>query len=309
MICSLEAWKYIYSLILVLNLGVVCQTTYRYTDTPRFLDTGQGYNVTVHRGQKAELGCKVENIGPKEVAWVKKPNPFPIAIDTEIFDPAMKNIRINHERHSHNSQSWNLVIEHAQPSDSGVYECQVTSKTPLSFDINLHVLDSPLILEPAIEIVDVKDNKIVNLYDPLTLTCNSTGSRGPPDAIDWFFEGNLVTNRDPHWQGRILITKRINEEHPFSLLSDLVISRTEMGDQGRYICRSTTYTDPTGSMPTISAEVMILNTKKTQKRRNDESKQEQKERFVENSGTRVGSDIFTFFILAVIVASIQLENG
>lgn len=75
-----------------------------------------------------------------QVAWVKKPNPFPIAIDTEIFDPAMKNIRINHERHSHNSQSWNLVIEHAQPSDSGVYECQVTSKTPLSFDINLHVL-------------------------------------------------------------------------------------------------------------------------------------------------------------------------
>lgn len=111
----------------------------------------------------------------------------------------------------------------------------------------------------AIEIVDVKDNKIVNLYDPLTLTCNSTGSRGPPDAIDWFFEGNLVTNRDQHWKDRILITKRINEEHPFSLLSDLVISRTEMGDQGRYVCRSTTYTDPTNSMPTISAEVMILN--------------------------------------------------
>lgn len=48
-------------------ISVVCQTTYRYTDTPRFLDTGQGYNVTVHRGQKAELACKVENIGPKEV--------------------------------------------------------------------------------------------------------------------------------------------------------------------------------------------------------------------------------------------------
>lgn len=46
---------------------MVCQTTFRYTDTPRFLDTGQGYNVTVHRGQKAELACKVENIGPKEV--------------------------------------------------------------------------------------------------------------------------------------------------------------------------------------------------------------------------------------------------
>lgn len=48
-------------------ISVVCQTTFRYTDTPRFLDTGQGYNVTVHRGQKAELACKVENIGPKEV--------------------------------------------------------------------------------------------------------------------------------------------------------------------------------------------------------------------------------------------------
>lgn len=118
-----------------------------------------------------------------------------------------------------------------------------------------------LIYFAAIDIVDVKDNKIVNLYDPLTLTCNSTGSRGPPDAIDWFFEGNLVTNRDQHWKGRILITKRVHEEHPFSLLSDLVISRTEMGDQGRYICRSTTYTDPTSSMPTISAEVMILNSK------------------------------------------------
>lgn len=111
----------------------------------------------------------------------------------------------------------------------------------------------------AIELVGVVDNKIVNLYDPLTLTCNSTGSRGPPDAIDWFFEGNLVSNRDPHWKGRIMITKRIQERNPYSLLSDLVISRTEMGDQGRYICRSTTYTDPTTVMPTISAEVMILN--------------------------------------------------
>ena len=75
-----------------------------------------------------------------QVAWVKKPNPFPIAIDTEIFDPEMKNIRINYEKHSASSQSWNLVIEHAQPSDSGVYECQVTSKIPLSFDIQLQVL-------------------------------------------------------------------------------------------------------------------------------------------------------------------------
>lgn len=113
----------------------------------------------------------------------------------------------------------------------------------------------------AIEIIDVKDNKIVNLFDPLTLTCNSTGSRGTPDAIDWFFEGNLVTNRDSHWQGRVVITKRINEDHPFSLLSDLVIRRTTMEDQGRYICRSTTYTDPKTAMPTISVEVMILNSK------------------------------------------------
>ncbi|XP_022334451.1 low affinity immunoglobulin gamma Fc region receptor III-A-like [Crassostrea virginica] len=310
MICAVETWKYIYSLILVLNLGVFCRPNYHYTDSPRFLDTGQGYNVTVHRGQKAELACKVENIGPKEVAWVKKPNPFPIAIDTEIFDPEMKNIRINYEKHSSSSQSWNLVIEHAQPSDSGVYECQVTSKIPLSFDIHLQVLDSPLILEPAIELVGVVDNKIVNLYDPLTLTCNSTGSRGPPDAIDWFFEGNLVSNRDPHWKGRIMITKRIQERNPYSLLSDLVISRTEMGDQGRYICRSTTYTDPTTVMPTISAEVMILNTKKTQRRRDDESKPMLKvERLEENAGNRVRSNISYLFLFSVIAALIQLENG
>ncbi|XP_062608940.1 cell adhesion molecule DSCAM-like [Saccostrea cucullata] len=305
MICTLEAWKYIYSLIAVLNLGVFSSPTYHYTDTPRFLDTGQGYNVTVHRDQNAELACKVENIGPKQVAWVKKPNPFPLAIDTEIFDPEKKNIRVQYEKHSRSSQSWNLVIEHAQPSDSGVYECQVTSKIPLSFDVHLHVLDSPLFLEHSIEMVGVKDNKIVNLYDPLTLTCNSTGSRGPPDAIDWFFEGNLVTNRDAHWKGRIVVTKLIREEHPYSLLSSLVINRTEMRDQGRYICRSTTYTDKV--MPTISAEVMILNTKKNQKRRDDESKKVQA--LAKNTGSEVQMDILNFFILAVIAGLMQMENG
>lgn len=39
-----------------------------------------------------------------------------------------------------------------------------------------------------------------------------------------------------------------------------------------------------------------------------ESKLEQKERFVENSGSRVGSDILTFFMF-VIAGLIQLENG
>lgn len=38
------------------------------------------------------------------------------------------------------------------------------------------------------------------------------------------------------------------------------------------------------------------------------SKLEQKERFVENSGPRVGSDILTFFMF-VIAGLIQLENG
>ncbi|XP_048734611.1 zwei Ig domain protein zig-8-like [Ostrea edulis] len=307
MICTLEAWKYIYSLIFVLNLGVFCSPTYHYTDTPRFLDTGQGYNITVHRGQNAELACKVENIGPKQVAWVKKPNPFPISIDTELFVQDMKNIRIKHEKHSKSAQSWNLVIEHVQPSDSGIYECQVTSVVPLTFDVHLHVLDSPLVLEPSIEIIDVKDNKIVNLFDPLTLTCNSTGSRGTPDAIDWFFEGNLVTNRDSHWQGRVVITKRINEDHPFSLLSDLVIRRTTMEDQGRYICRSTTYTDPKTAMPTISVEVMILNTKKNQRRRDDESKKLLP--LKENVGSSIRTNILNIFILAVIAGLIQLENG
>jgi hypothetical protein len=74
------------------------------------------------------------------VAWIKKPNLHPIVIGTEFFVQDTKNLKIKHKRHSKSAQSWNLVIEDAQPSDSGVYECQVTSVVPLTFDIHLHVL-------------------------------------------------------------------------------------------------------------------------------------------------------------------------
>ena len=84
------------------------------------------------------------------------------------------------------------------------------------------------------------------------LRCNATGpSETPPDAIDWFKDGNkMETNRTR----QIYITKEFSYTRK-TITSVLEIRNAEMADTGVYTCRAT-------DLQVTSVSVNILNGKR-----------------------------------------------
>lgn len=70
------------------------------------------------------------------------------------------------------------------------------------------------------------------------LKCNATGSTKAPDGVDWFFNGDVITEKNPQWYGRLV---KINRK-PLpgrSLISEIIIEKATMADRGYYVCRFT----------------------------------------------------------------------
>ena len=43
-------------------------------------------------------------------------------------------------RHNQNTDEWTLVIKYVQERDAGIYECQIPSRIPRSYPINLNIV-------------------------------------------------------------------------------------------------------------------------------------------------------------------------
>ena len=85
---------------------------------------------------------------------------------------------------------------------------------------------------------------------PIRLRCNATAIETPPDAIDWFKDGNkMETNRSR----QIYITKEFSYTKK-TITSVLEIRNAQMSDTGVYTCRAT-------DLQVTSVNVNILNGK------------------------------------------------
>lgn len=221
---------------------------------PTFLDTGRR-NITVPRGGLAELRCRIRNLGPKEVAWRKLSMDYPLTVGTFVFEKD-DHISVDHKTLSSDVAEWNLVIKRAQPQHSGTYECQISATNVLTYHVHLHVLDSPAEVESAIEL---GGTKYVNLYDPITLTCNATFGRDALSSaqVDWFHNGQIIKTSDSQWSDRLRITQYITSDGR-TIVSELRISRSEHEDDGRYVCRTINYVND--RQETDSIDVIVLTT-------------------------------------------------
>ncbi|XP_055892375.1 myosin light chain kinase, smooth muscle-like isoform X3 [Biomphalaria glabrata] len=208
---------------------------------PTFLPTPS--NITYNRGEEAVLQCAIENRGTRTIVWrrASDPNPLTIGMDTYIGDSRFKVI---HKKHS---LEWNLHISDVTPEDSGVYECQVSAKRRhIRQNVMLTVQEAPEKSTSKPEI-SIHGTLFVERGDTLRLTCNATGSEYPPDAIDWFKDGDKIKNND-----RVTLSSDVSLSDR-TISSTLSIKRGNMTDAGTYICRTP------GNLVT-SAKVNILNT-------------------------------------------------
>ena len=79
----------------------------------------------------------------------------------------------------------------------------------------------------------IRGTEYLSLLDNIHLICNATGGSKAPSGIDWFFDGNPITEADPRVQ--------ILKQRPIpgrSFISELIKERVTLSDRGNYVCRS-----------------------------------------------------------------------
>ncbi|XP_063431585.1 protogenin-like [Mytilus trossulus] len=239
-------------LLVVLKVsGELFQRHRQTTFTPE-----QNKHVTVYKGETAVLTCRIQNLGPKTVAWRKVSEDFPISVGRMMYAP---NDEMSIDYKQDGQMTYvNLVIKKTLPSHSGKYECQLISSEIKLQHVSLTVLKKRPVFKESIHL---GGSEYLSPKQRLNLTCNATGSSRAPEFIDWFHNGNLIDERKKPWRNRAQIFNFKPEVPGRSLISQLTIEHVLIEDAGVYVCRSMTPSVNSG-VDTTSLNVHILNAEK-----------------------------------------------
>ncbi|CAH1774480.1 unnamed protein product, partial [Owenia fusiformis] len=95
-------------------------------------------NTSVDLGGRAKLTCHVGILGTRTVIWKRSSDNvlLTVGLFTFVYD---ERIRAEHNPGSNESS---LIIENAKLSDDGIYECRVSSKTPVVWKVRLTVQEN-----------------------------------------------------------------------------------------------------------------------------------------------------------------------
>lgn len=70
-----------------------------------------------------------------QVSWIRKHDYHLLTVGVTTYNTDDR-FMVEHVRHL---QNWGLMIKHVQPSDAGLYECQVSTHPPTSIIVELKV--------------------------------------------------------------------------------------------------------------------------------------------------------------------------
>ncbi|KAK3596482.1 hypothetical protein CHS0354_032687 [Potamilus streckersoni] len=219
--------SYVLLMLQIIFIDITSGENAKYFTTaiPAFLEKPQ--NSTYTAGELAILYCSVINLGTKTVVWKRADENNPLTIGTLTFAP---DDRFQVKNVPHKDQ-WNLIIKNVKKEDEGEYECQIsTTDRSLRQSVYLKVEEKPE-MTPGIEI---SGNTYVEKGDKIILVCNATTQYYPPEAPDWFRNGNRITTDE---DAGIKISKKISLKEN-TITSILEIDKAQMEDDANYVCRS-----------------------------------------------------------------------
>ncbi|KAJ7986246.1 hypothetical protein DPEC_G00337960 [Dallia pectoralis] len=151
--------------------------------------------VSVVENSRAQLTCVAEGYPQSIVFWEK--DGMPVSNTTGEYNVL---------------PSGELIIDHAQPSDAGIYTCVATNSVGQdSWTVSLSVHTHPVFTE-------LPRDKSLNKGERLLLACGVTGT--PPPKITWTFNSNIKPAHYNHVNGH----------------SEMVIERVTKDDSGTYSC-------------------------------------------------------------------------
>lgn len=96
--------------------------------------------------------------------------------------------------------------------------------------------------------IHISGTRFVEKGGSIFLICNASNTDSPPEGLDWFKDGNLLTKRkrfDMHIHKQLSVSTN-------TIVSALRIDKAEMADTGTYVCR-------TSGLLTTRFKVDVLN--------------------------------------------------
>ncbi|XP_068206120.1 lachesin-like [Palaemon carinicauda] len=158
-------------------------------------------------GAPAHIPCKARNLGAKSVSWIRHNDLHVLTVGSFTFT--------NDERFSAHrdpsSGDWVLVLRRPQPTDSGYYECSISTKPVTAISVKLEVV------VPLAELLGV-DSVFLDKGSTLNLTCVVRFSPTPPEFILWYHRDKGI---EP--VGGLFRHNSNNRQLPHSYLSDLCL--------------------------------------------------------------------------------------
>ncbi|KAK3610224.1 hypothetical protein CHS0354_022276 [Potamilus streckersoni] len=245
------------------------------------------FNLTYTQGEMGTLYCSIENLGTRTVIWRKTSEPNPLTIGVMTYGPDDR----FQVQSGLGKEDWNLLIKNIQPSDAGIYECQVSSKEKR---IRRLVYVKVLEKQQKDEEIKIVGTSKVEKGDTIRIICNATGGTFTPEELDWLKDGNkLVADKSE----RIVVSKHISLLS-MTISSVLTIKHASIDDAGTYVCR-------TSDILVTEMRVKIIEGKEKDKRTIPE---------VNSSQSGASSDLYSFedtvlkiFFLLTAVFMVQVR--
>ncbi|XP_041980762.1 limbic system-associated membrane protein-like [Aricia agestis] len=177
--------------------------------------TKRDYTAAV--GQPAYLHCRVKNLGDRSVSWIRKRDLHILTVGVHTYSSDARFAAL----HTDGSDEWTLRVAHAQPRDSGGYECQVSTEPKISQSFWLTVVVSKAEILSGPEL-------FVRAGSDINLTCIARHAPDPPSFIYWYRGTNVVNYAQ---RGGISV-----ETEQRTRTSRLLIARASPRDSGNYTC-------------------------------------------------------------------------
>ncbi|XP_050714545.1 myotilin-like [Eriocheir sinensis] len=197
-------------------------------------------NLTVISGQTAFLPCRVHMLGDRSVMWMRGRDLHILTVGKVTYS-ADERFQI---LHSQETDDWTLQIQYTQPRDAGAYKCQVNSDPKIVRNVYLTVtdkrfLDGQLYKMPT----TVKEQgefgthivgggtRFLQAGSSLALECVVTHTRGPPPAVFWYRDNDVLDYDSPRG-GISLEVQKAGQQ----TTSRLLMSSVRESDSGNYTC-------------------------------------------------------------------------
>uniref|UniRef100_A0A336JZV2 CSON006378 protein n=1 Tax=Culicoides sonorensis TaxID=179676 RepID=A0A336JZV2_CULSO len=189
-------------------------------DRGPYFDISASKNVTALVGTTAYLNCRIKNLQNRTVSWIRHKD-LRLLVSGKMTYTADQRFQAVHNPIS---DDWSLKVLFAQQSDSGVYECQISTTPPVGYTMTLAVVGGSTI----------------------NLTCVVANLVEPPSSITWSKDGEEINYDSP--RGGVSVITEKGE----TTTSYLLVQRAKSKDSGTYKC------SPSNAIPvTIHVHVLI----------------------------------------------------